>query len=209
MFFILLFLIQLHVLKSLFMNNKIFYVIVFYTIQINFCASQSEYCNDTSFYNNVLRKSQDKTVYCIGLREYISSHYISNSCRLKFYAFLIDELFSKGLDLEMKFRIGYRDNTIVGDTTLKYIPYVDSSYLKYQIKKDLFLFFAETNKSFEQFCNIHFSQRQEECDLICNNIIEYGNFKKPDKVKNFMNHKYKKINKDYYFDQIRKLKQHR
>lgn len=187
------------------MKYKFFLVFIIFFLNIFFCTSQSECCNDTSFYNNVLSKSQDKAAYCIGLREYICSHYSSNSCRLKFYAYLIDELFSKGLDLDMKFRLGYRDNTIVTDTTLKYIPYIDSSYLKYQIKEDLFLFFAETNKSYEQFCNIHFGQKQEECDLICNNIIEYGIFRNPDKVKNFMTHKYKKINKDYYFDQLRNL----
>ncbi len=186
------------------MKYKFFLVFIIFFLNIFFCTSQSECCNDTSFYNNVLSRSQNKTV-CIVLTEYISSHYKSNSCRLKFYAYLIDELFSKGLDLDMKFRLGYRDNTIVTDTTLKYIPYIDSSYLKYQIKEDLFLFFAETNKSYEQFCNIHFGQKQEECDLICNNIIEYGIFRNPDKVKNFMTHKYKKINKDYYFDQLRNL----
>jgi hypothetical protein len=140
----------------------------------------------------------------------VISYYKSDICKLKFYSYLVDELFSRGLDLDMKFKsLGSRDNTIIWpvDTTIHYKPKVDSSEVKYRKSEELYFYFIEVNSSFNTFYDIF--EKKNNSKPIIKNVLEYGVFRNPDKIKQLLDLKFAKVNKDRWFEWQRSRRKRR
>lgn len=181
--------------------KKICFLILFKFLVSNFSYSQEEICNNVDFSDSILEQVRKQSVNIV-LTNYINSNYKSDLCKLKFYAYLVDELFSQGLDLEMEFMHEYRDNTISTDTILNLKDnLVDSKLLKYQVKKNLFFYFVEINKSFNAYYSIN--KNKLDFNQTIKLVFDYGIFKNVEKIEMLLNHKYSKISKQRYYDFIR------
>ena len=181
--------------------KRICFLILFKLLVSNFSYSQEEICNNIDFSNSILEQARKQSVNIV-LTNHINSNYKSDLCKLKFYAYLVDELFSQGLDLEMEFMSEYRDNTIVTDTLLNLRDiFVDSTLIKYQVKKNLFFYFVEINKSFNAYYSIN--RNKLNFNQTITHILDYGIFNNAEKIEMFLNHKYSKISKQKYYDYIR------
>lgn len=181
--------------------NLYFLTFIFF-IYFNNCCCQKDFCNDVFFSNDVIQKCKE-TDPSILITEHVNLNYKNIECKVKFYAYLIDELFSQGLDLEMQFRSEYRDNTIITDTTFKLNELIDTSMIKYRAQKKLYFIFIEVNKSYKQNCSGFYEVNLPQYELICQNIIKYGIFKNPQYVKLFLSNKYATVDIKRYYDFIR------
>ncbi len=115
-------------------------------------------------------------------------------CNAKRFAYLIDKLFTRGLDIHAKLLPGVRDNTM-------------TYYLEEKPEKvvynntDLYLNFIQIKSVYEkEFFNKHDSP---EYILMINELVKYSTFLYPQHVENFLLHKYRHFTKEKFYEDIR------
>lgn len=123
-------------------------------------------------------------------------------CIIKRYAYMVDKLYSRGLDLHSKLRetrTFYRDNTMVLDPT--YQPPAPKPEEKVYHKVDLFKYFIEHKTAFEWR---YYEKRADKAYLTyVNDLIKFGNFTHPNQVRDVLLFKYKALNKEKYYQDMR------
>lgn len=163
------------------------------------------YCNSYDIFNRMDSNMNDIHIHWFPFYEFIEGEFDSDLCKIKFYAYFVDVMFERGLDLQMTFssKGEYRDNTIIFADD--YTPPLDPAPQPISpmvVKKRLFTQFIQLKEAFKY----KFGDRYEYKDLepLVNNVLEYGVFHNPDKVENFLRFEYENVTMDKYYDDLRR-----
>jgi len=119
-----------------------------------------------------------------------------SACIIKRYAYIVDKLYSRGLDLHSKLKRGYRNNSI-----LWYDMKGQESQKKKYDKTDLFINFVEHKEVYEY--RYYHKKDDSRYAAYVENLIRYGGFSHPKDVRDVLLFKYKNLTKEKLYKDIR------
>jgi len=162
----------------------------------NFQFIQISTCNDTTFNGHVSKMSKEKKPASL-YKIYIDTLGYTDECKIKLFAYIMDNLFSEGLDLDYKHKTTVRDNTITfGEGLESYTPKKpDSTNL---IQRNLYETFLEVKKAHGYFYVEKDQTKLDSYTIIVENVLKFGVFKYPAEVEKFLRFKYKKLTREKY-----------
>lgn len=120
----------------------------------------------------------------------------SLECNIKKFAITADLIFSRGLTFDQRFKFVYRGNNISVNEEGEFINVVDSTNIKNFEYNSLIYNFCDLNEDYKNYSRSFMTFKGSE--QIIENILKYGNFHHPEKVRDFLLFKYKKYNRDHF-----------
>jgi len=161
------------------------FIIVILIFQIYFAQGQGQNSNCNSF---ILYDQLDSLFEGnrLNLYGYPKSD-LSWECNVKLIAILVDKVFDKGFDINQKKLFVYRGQDMMPP---EFVPPIDSTNIKNGHHNDLIYSFCKLNHIMVNYYG-HY-HKTEKYKLMVTNIMLYGMFKHPDKVRDFLEYKYRK-----------------
>lgn len=165
---------------------KIFFAVlitIFIFGNLVYSQGQNNNCNDYRLYAQLdsLFKGNQLDMYGYNRGD------MSWECNVKMIAILADMVFDKGFDIHQKRLFVYRGQDMMPP---EFVPPIDSTNIKNGHHNDLIYSFCKLNDIMVNYYG-HY-HKTEEYKLMVSNIMQYGMFKHPDKVRNFLEYKYRK-----------------
>jgi hypothetical protein len=162
-----------------------FAIFLFFFITKAFAQGQNNNCNDFKSYAQLdsLFKGNQLDLYGHHPKDDMSWE-----CNVKSIAILADKVFDKGFDIHLKRLFVYRGQDMI--LIEGYVPQVDSINIKNGHHNDLIRSFCDLNHIMVNYYGHH--HKSERYKLMVENIMMYGMFKHPDKVRDFLQYKYRK-----------------
>jgi hypothetical protein len=160
--------------------------------------SQSQFCYTTAFNVDVSKISKELKPAII-YKLYIDSLDYTDDCKIKLFAYIVDSLFSYGLDLDYKHKIPVRDNTIDFGVDVKQNVQSEPNKTN-QMQMNLYETFLEVKK-----CHGYYYSEKDQSKLvgyasIVENVIKFGIFNHSIEVEKFLRFEFKKLTKEKYQD---------
>ncbi len=173
---------------------------MFTTVHLSYGQGQNNIINDfklcarfNEHVSKISRKEKPASLYKL----YIDSLNYTDDFKVKLFAYIVDSLFSYGLDLDYKHKTIVRDNTIYfGEGLESYTPKRPDSTNQMQI--NLYETFLEVKK-----CHGYYYSEKDQSKLIgyasiVENVIKFGLFNHPAEVEKFLRFEFKKLTKEKY-----------
>jgi|GEM_PF-2426059 len=123
-------------------------------------------------------------------------------CRIKKYAYIVDKLYERGLDLHSKLSVSYagaRNSDIIMYGPGEQPP--PQPVVKVYHKVDLFSLFIEHKRGYER--RYYHKNGNKEYIAYVENLVKYGSFTHPQQVRDVLLFKYKALTMEKLYKDLR------
>lgn len=176
------------------MKQVIFFIIVMFHYGPTY--SQCLVCTDSTYYAR-LDTILDNHVSEYAIMQGVYVKDADDWCNMKRFAYLVDRLFSRGLNLHAKLVPGVRDNTIIIGIVL---PEEKPEKIVYD-KTSLYLSFIAIKSVYEK--KFYNKNNNPEYTSTIDALVKYGAFSYPQNVKDFLSNNYRQFTKEKFYKDMR------